>query len=278
VERRSARPPDQAPRRGRLRNDGRRRRLAVPEERGLRQRPSPAGREGCAERDRRSPAEGVGVRREPEDPGGVQAQRNDRLTEDFGGGDGWLRRPEGHRALVGRASGCRKSRVCCARCDDGGRPHRRRRLTVPAEQAMLTTRFRDRREAGRHLARALIGYASRPDVLVLGLPRGGVPVASEVASALDAPLDVLVVRKLGVPGHDELAMGAVASGGITVFNRDLIQHFGISQASIDRVTELELTELARREQTYRGDAPPLDVKGRTVILVDDGLATGATMS
>lgn len=143
---------------------------------------------------------------------------------------------------------------------------------------MLTTRFRDRREAGRHLARALLGYASRPDVLVLGLPRGGVPVASEVASALDAPLDVLVVRKLGVPGHDELAMGAVASGGITVFNRDLIEQLGISQAAIDRVTEQELAELARREQTYRGDAPPLDVTGRTVIIVDDGLATGATMS
>jgi putative phosphoribosyl transferase len=143
---------------------------------------------------------------------------------------------------------------------------------------MSTTRFSNRREAGRLLARALRGYAGRPDVLVLGLPRGGVPVASEVASALDAPLDVLVVRKLGVPGQDELAMGAVASGGITVFNRDLIEQLGISQAAIDRVTEQELAELARREQTYRGESAPLDVTGRTVIIVDDGLATGATMS
>jgi len=140
------------------------------------------------------------------------------------------------------------------------------------------TRFLDRRDAGRRLADALRGFARRADVLVLGLPRGGVPVASEVAAALDAPLDVLVVRKLGVPGHEELALGAVASGGVTVFNRDVIEGFRIPQVAIDRVTRTELTELARREQAYRGDAPPLDVAGRTVILVDDGLATGATMA
>lgn len=141
-----------------------------------------------------------------------------------------------------------------------------------------TAPFQNRLEAGRQLAAALRGYAHAADVLVLGLPRGGVPVASEVAVALEAPLDVLVVRKLGVPGHDELAMGAVASGGITVLNHEIIAHFGISQESIDLVTERELEELARRERAYRGNAPHADVTGRTVILVDDGLATGATMS
>jgi putative phosphoribosyl transferase len=140
------------------------------------------------------------------------------------------------------------------------------------------TRFLDRRDAGRRLSNALRAYARRADVLVLGLPRGGVPVARQVAIGLEAPLDVLVVRKLGVPGHEELAMGAIASGGVTVFNREIIAGFNISQALIDRVKESELAELARREGAYRGDAPPLDVKGRTVILVDDGLATGATMS
>ncbi|MFI5245986.1 MAG: phosphoribosyltransferase [Gemmatimonadales bacterium] len=144
--------------------------------------------------------------------------------------------------------------------------------------ALSTTRFLDRRDAGRRLASALREYARRTDVLVLGLPRGGVPVASEVASALEAPLDVLVVRKLGVPGQDELAMGAVASGGITVLNREVIEHCRVTQDSIDRVTQRELTELARRDLEYRGSAPPLDVAGRTVIVVDDGLATGATMS
>ena len=143
---------------------------------------------------------------------------------------------------------------------------------------MAPTRFLDRRDAGRHLASALRAFAHRSDVLVLALPRGGVPVAREVADALEAPLDVLVVRKLGMPGHAELAMGAVASGDIRVFNRDVITRFGISQAAIDRVTAAERTEVARREQLYRGDAPPLDVTDRTVLLVDDGLATGATMS
>jgi putative phosphoribosyl transferase len=145
-------------------------------------------------------------------------------------------------------------------------------------QAPSPTRFLNRHDAGRHLAHALRGFAHTPNVMVLGLPRGGVPVASEVAAAVDAPLDVLVVRKLGVPGHPELAMGAVASGGVTVLNQDIIRQFGISQPMIDRVRGLELAELARREEAYRGGAPPLDVSGRTVIVVDDGLATGATMA
>ena len=143
---------------------------------------------------------------------------------------------------------------------------------------MSDTRFLNRREAGRRLADALLGYSHAAELLVLGLPRGGVPVASEVARALEAPLDVLVVRKLGVPGHEELAMGAVASGGVTVLNRELIERLGIDQVEIDRVTTRELAELARREQAYRGNAPHVELTGRTVILVDDGLATGATMS
>ena len=145
-------------------------------------------------------------------------------------------------------------------------------------QAMPQAGFADRREGGRQLAVALRAYAHRPGVLVLGLPRGGVPVADEVAAALDAPLDALVVRKLGVPGHEELAMGAVASGGVSVLNRDIIHEFAISQVAIDRVTELESAEMARREEVFRGETPFPDVTGRIVILVDDGLATGATMS
>jgi putative phosphoribosyl transferase len=140
------------------------------------------------------------------------------------------------------------------------------------------TRFPNRREAGRQLAVALRAYARRTDVIVLGLPRGGVPVADAVAAALDAPLEVLVVRKLGVPGREELAMGAVASGGVCVLNNEIIAGLGISQVSIKRVIELESAELARRERVFRGDTPFPDVTGRTVILVDDGLATGATMS
>ena len=143
---------------------------------------------------------------------------------------------------------------------------------------MSPAHFLNRLDAGRQLAVTVREYAHATDVLVLGLPRGGVPVASEVAGALNAPLDILVVRKLGVPGHDELAMGAVASGGITVLNRDLIAQLGITPESIDRVTERERAELARREWAYRGNVPHADVTGRTVILVDDGLATGATMS
>jgi len=137
--------------------------------------------------------------------------------------------------------------------------------------------FRDRREAGRSLAERLAAYANRPDVLVLALPRGGVPVAYEVARALGAPLDVFVVRKLGVPGYEELAIGAVATGGVRVLNDQLVERLGIPEQMIDAVAARELQELARRERRYRGGRPPPDVRGRTVILVDDGLATGATM-
>ena len=142
---------------------------------------------------------------------------------------------------------------------------------------MIGSRFRDRHDAGRLLATKLARYANRPDVLVLALPRGGVPVAYEVARALGAPLDVFVVRKLGVPGQEELAMGAVATGGVRVLNHELVSGLGIPAHVIDAVTEREFQELARREQLYRGDRPPPDVRGRTVIIVDDGLATGATM-
>ena len=137
--------------------------------------------------------------------------------------------------------------------------------------------FRDRREAGRQLAAKLAKYAGRPDVIVLALPRGGVPVAYEVARALGAPLDVFVVRKLGVPGYEELAMGAVATGGVGVLNEQLVNRLGIPERLIDAVAAREQQELARRERLYRDGRPPPDVRGRTVILVDDGLATGATM-
>jgi predicted phosphoribosyltransferase len=142
---------------------------------------------------------------------------------------------------------------------------------------MVGRRFRDRREAGRLLAARLSAYANRPDVLVLALPRGGVPVAAEVARALGAPLDVFVVRKLGVPGHEEFAFGAIATGGVRVLNEDVVRALQIPDRVIDAVAAREQEELARRERVYRGDRPPLDVRGRTVILVDDGLATGATM-
>jgi predicted phosphoribosyltransferase len=122
-----------------------------------------------------------------------------------------------------------------------------------------------------------MGYAGLPDVLVLGLPRGGVPVAFEVATALEAPLDVFIVRKLGVPGYEELAMGAIASGGIRVRNDGVVRLLSISEDVIEAVTAQELRELRCRESAYRGDRPPLEVRGRTVILVDDGLATGSTM-
>jgi len=142
---------------------------------------------------------------------------------------------------------------------------------------MVGERFRDRREAGRLLAAKLSAYANRPDVVVLALPRGGVPVAAEVARALGAPLDVFVVRKLGVPGHEEFAFGAIATGGVRVLNEDVVRALQIPDRVIDAVAAREQEELARRERVYRGDRPPLDVRGRTVILVDDGLATGATM-
>jgi predicted phosphoribosyltransferase len=137
--------------------------------------------------------------------------------------------------------------------------------------------FQDRFEAGRFLASKLRHLANRPDVVVLALPRGGVPVGYEVAKVLNAPLDVFVVRKLGVPGHPELAMGAIASGGIRVLNEDVVRRLGIPDYMIDKIAAEEEKELERREQDYRGNRPRLDVKGRTVILVDDGLATGSSM-
>jgi putative phosphoribosyl transferase len=138
--------------------------------------------------------------------------------------------------------------------------------------------FRDRGEAGRRLAAALSGRAGRDDILVLGLPRGGVLVASEVARALAAPLDVFLVRRLGVPGHGELAMGAIASGGVRILNEEVIRMFGLTEQSIAEVAAQEQRELERRERVYRKDRPTLEVGGRTVILVDDGLATGSTMN
>ncbi len=137
--------------------------------------------------------------------------------------------------------------------------------------------FRDRAEAGKSLAPRLVEFANRPEVLVLALPRGGVPVAYEVARFLNAPLDVFVVRKLGAPWQPELAMGAIASGGMLVINREVVNGLGISQAEIDRAAENERHELDARERAYRGNRPPLDVNGRVVILVDDGLATGSSM-
>jgi predicted phosphoribosyltransferase len=137
--------------------------------------------------------------------------------------------------------------------------------------------FRDRTEAGRVLAERLAAYAGQPDVIVLALPRGGVPVGYEVARALHAPLDVFIVRKLGVPGHEELAMGAVATGGVRVLNDQVVRALGIPSHVVDAVARWEEQELRRREQVYRGDRPPPDVRGKTVILVDDGLATGSTM-
>lgn len=137
--------------------------------------------------------------------------------------------------------------------------------------------FRDRTEAGRLLAEKLREYANRGDVVVLPLPRGGVPVGFEVAKALNAPLDVFVVRKLGVPGHEELAMGAIASGGVRLLNQDVIRALGISHGLVELVAGRERRELQRREREYRDGRPPIDVQGHTVILVDDGLATGSSM-
>lgn len=137
--------------------------------------------------------------------------------------------------------------------------------------------YEDRRDAGRKLAQKLARYTNQRDVIVLGLPRGGVPVAFEVARALDAPLDVFLVRKLGVPGHKELAMGAIASGGVRVLNEEVVRSLGVTEQAIERVTAREQRELERRESAYRGGEPVPDVRGRTAILVDDGLATGASM-
>ena len=138
-------------------------------------------------------------------------------------------------------------------------------------------RFRDRSHAGQLLTERLGGYVNSPDVLVLALPRGGVPVGYEVAKGLNVPLDIVVVRKLGLPGDEELAMGAIASGEVRVLNPDVIQWSQVSNAAIDQVTAREVVELRRRDRIYRGAMPPLEVAGKTVILVDDGIATGCSM-
>jgi len=137
--------------------------------------------------------------------------------------------------------------------------------------------YRDRRHAGQVLAQRLTDFTDRPDVIVLALPRGGVPVAFEVAQALHAPLDVFIVRKLGVPGREEYAMGAIASGEVCVLNHEVVEWLGISQASIDAVLQAERLELARREHLYREARPVPSLHARTVLLIDDGLATGSTM-
>jgi putative phosphoribosyl transferase len=142
---------------------------------------------------------------------------------------------------------------------------------------MNRRRFRDRMEAGRLLAQRLRTYAGRDDVVVLALPRGGVPVAYEVAKELDAPLVVFLVRKLGVPGYEELAMGAIATGGVLVLDQGLVQRLGIDRAQLERAVAQELRELQRREEAYDGRRAPQQLEGKTVILVDDGLATGSTM-
>jgi putative phosphoribosyl transferase len=141
----------------------------------------------------------------------------------------------------------------------------------------MVERFRDRHDAGRRLADALGAYARRDDVLILALPRGGVPVGYEVALALGVPLDVMQVRKLGVPGHEELAMGAIASGGVRILSENVVQALGIPERVIATVAAAEEHELHRRERIYREGRPFPDVSGRIVILIDDGLATGSTM-
>jgi putative phosphoribosyl transferase len=141
----------------------------------------------------------------------------------------------------------------------------------------MKTQFFNRTEAGQFLAENLSSYADREDVIVLALPRGGVPVAAEVAKRLNAPLDVFVVRKLGLPGHPELAMGAIASGGARVFNGEVVNALRIPDEVIDAVSAEELIELQRREKAYRAGRPPLELEGKTVIVVDDGVATGSTM-
>jgi predicted phosphoribosyltransferase len=141
----------------------------------------------------------------------------------------------------------------------------------------VTKIFKDRKDAGQFLAKRLTRYRNRDDVVVLALPRGGVPVAYEVAKALNAPLDIFLVRKLGVPGFQEYAMGAIASGGIRVLNKALVSQLDIPLNVVDEVTAKEFTELDRQERLYRGACRPLDVTGHTVIIVDDGMATGSTM-
>lgn len=141
----------------------------------------------------------------------------------------------------------------------------------------MNEQLRNRTEAGQLLAKKLTVYANRSDVIVLGLPRGGVPVAFEVAQALNIPLDICLVRKLGVPGQEELAMGAIGWGDVIAINEDVVNWLGISKDTIDRVTRKERKELQRRDRLYRGDRPIPDVRHRTVILVDDGIATGSTI-
>jgi len=141
----------------------------------------------------------------------------------------------------------------------------------------MNVTFRDRKEAGELLAERLLEYARQRDVVVLGLPRGGVPVAAEVAERLGLPLDVFVVRKLGVPGHEELAMGAVATGGVRVMNESVVRQLQIPPADLEAVVEEELRELGRREREYRNGREPTPVQGKTVILVDDGVATGSSV-
>ena len=141
----------------------------------------------------------------------------------------------------------------------------------------MSARFQNREEAGRILAAKLMLYANRPDTLILALPRGGVPIGYEIARALNLPLDVIIVRKLGVPGHEELAMGAIASGGVRVLSRSVIESLRIPPDSLEAVEKREALELMRREATYRGNRQPASIKGKTVILVDDGVATGSTM-
>jgi predicted phosphoribosyltransferase len=141
----------------------------------------------------------------------------------------------------------------------------------------MTPRYRDRYEAGQALAERLQPYAGRDDVIVLALPRGGVPVGFEVARALGVPLDLFLVRKLGAPGHEELAMGAIATGGAQILNPDVVRALHVSADQVHAAVQLEQAELERREHAYRGDRPPPTVEGRTVLVVDDGLATGATM-
>jgi predicted phosphoribosyltransferase len=141
----------------------------------------------------------------------------------------------------------------------------------------MSTRFENRADAGRQLASMLAGYAALPDAIVLALPRGGVPVGYEVAVGLGLPLDIFLVRKLGVPGHEELAMGAIASGGVRVLNDDVVGPLNISPSTIERVAASEQQELERREAAYRDGRPSPNLRGTTVILVDDGLATGSTM-
>lgn len=137
--------------------------------------------------------------------------------------------------------------------------------------------YKNRTEAGRILSDELKDYSDLTNVLVLGLPRGGVPVAAEVAKRLHADLDVIVARKLGVPGHEEVAMGAIATGGVEVINADVVRSFGVPDSAIEKIRRIENKELLRRERAYRGDRPPYNVQSRNVIIVDDGIATGATM-